>query len=173
MGTNNIFTVAYLGSFDPNNICTNYLADEGSSPNPENQFSFNLNNGQTVVLVVSEVTSGAGCSSYTMTVSGVCFSGTPSPTPTATPTATPIATPTVTPTVTHTATQRRLLHQGLLPDSHQGRVRPHILARKDHRGVSLISDVLPFGGLWYGKLDETVEYAQFYSRSSGHHSRSK
>jgi len=26
-------------------------------------------------------------------------------------------------------------------------VRP----RKDHRGVDLISDALPFGGLWYGE----------------------
>jgi hypothetical protein len=25
--------------------------------------------------------------------------------------------------------------------------------RKDHRGVDLISDVLPFGPLWYGGLD--------------------
>jgi hypothetical protein len=29
------------------------------------------------------------------------------------------------------------------------RVRP----RKDHRGVDLISDALPFGGLWYGEPD--------------------
>jgi hypothetical protein len=28
-------------------------------------------------------------------------------------------------------------------------VRP----RKDHRGVDLISDALPFGQLWYGWLD--------------------
>jgi hypothetical protein len=25
--------------------------------------------------------------------------------------------------------------------------------RKDHRGVDLISDVLPFGRLWYGEPD--------------------
>jgi hypothetical protein len=25
------------------------------------------------------------------------------------------------------------------------------LPRKDHRGVDLISDALPFGGLWYGE----------------------
>jgi len=29
---------------------------------------------------------------------------------------------------------------------HVYEVRP----RKDHRGVDLISDVLPFGALWYG-----------------------
>ena len=27
------------------------------------------------------------------------------------------------------------------------------LWRKDHRGVDLISDVLPFGRLWYGDAD--------------------
>lgn len=42
-------------------------------------------------------------------------------------------------------------------------VRP----RKDHRGVDLISDALPFGGLWYTKPDDAVEYATFFSRS--HH----
>jgi hypothetical protein len=40
-------------------------------------------------------------------------------------------------------------------------VRP----RKDTRGVDLISDVLPFGGLWYTKQDDAVSYAQFFSRS--------
>ena len=38
-------------------------------------------------------------------------------------------------------------------------------ARKDHRGVDLISDALPFGSLWYGKVDEAVSYAAFFSRS--------
>jgi hypothetical protein len=36
--------------------------------------------------------------------------------------------------------------------------------RKDHRGVDLISDVLPFDRLWYGKPD-AISYAKFYSRS--------
>jgi len=42
-------------------------------------------------------------------------------------------------------------------------VRP----RKDHRGFDLISNVLPFGRLWYTKPDDAVEYAKFRSRS--HH----
>ena len=40
--------------------------------------------------------------------------------------------------------------------------------RKDHRGVDLISDALPFGRLWYGEpeaISNAVNYAQFYSRS--------
>jgi hypothetical protein len=40
-------------------------------------------------------------------------------------------------------------------------VRP----RKDHRGVDLISDVLPFGRLWYDKSDHAIGYATQYSRS--------
>jgi hypothetical protein len=40
-------------------------------------------------------------------------------------------------------------------------VRP----RKDKRGVDLISDALPFGGLWYTEVRDAVEYAKFRSRS--------
>jgi hypothetical protein len=40
--------------------------------------------------------------------------------------------------------------------------------RKDHRGVDLISDVLPFGRLWYGEpngISNAIGYAEFRSRS--------
>jgi len=37
--------------------------------------------------------------------------------------------------------------------------------RKDHRGVDLISDVLPFGRLWYDQTDNAIGYALHYSRS--------
>jgi hypothetical protein len=43
---------------------------------------------------------------------------------------------------------------------HVYEVRP----RKDHRGVDLLSDVLPFGRLWSGEPD-AIGYATFYSRS--------
>jgi hypothetical protein len=39
--------------------------------------------------------------------------------------------------------------------------------RKDKRGVDLISDVLPFGRLWYTKPDHAIGYAKDRSRS--HH----
>ncbi len=42
---------------------------------------------------------------------------------------------------------------------HVYEVRP----RKDKRGVDLISDVLPFGRLWYGEPD-AISNAKFYSR---------
>ncbi len=44
---------------------------------------------------------------------------------------------------------------------HAYEVRP----RKDHRGVDLISDALPFGRLWYTKPDHAIGYAKFRSRS--------
>jgi hypothetical protein len=47
---------------------------------------------------------------------------------------------------------------------HAYEVRP----RKDHRGVDLISDALPFGRVWYGEPDavsNAIFYAKFYSRS--------
>jgi hypothetical protein len=47
---------------------------------------------------------------------------------------------------------------------HEYEVRP----RKDHRGVNLISDVLPFGALWYGEpnaIPNAIGYAKFYSWS--------
>jgi hypothetical protein len=43
-------------------------------------------------------------------------------------------------------------------------VRP----RKDKRGVNLISEVLPFGRLWYGEPNaagNAIDYAKFHSRS--------
>jgi hypothetical protein len=47
---------------------------------------------------------------------------------------------------------------------HAYEVRP----RKDHRGVDLVSDALPFGRLWYGEpnaVSNAIGYAKFYSRS--------
>jgi hypothetical protein len=47
---------------------------------------------------------------------------------------------------------------------HVYEVRP----RKDKRGVDLISDALPFGGLWYAGPNaaaNAIDYAKFRSRS--------
>ena len=40
-----------------------------------------------------------------------------------------------------------------------------VRSRKDHRGVDLISDALPFGRLWDTKPDDAVGYAKHHSRS--------
>ena len=47
---------------------------------------------------------------------------------------------------------------------HVYEVRP----RKDHRGVDLICDALPFGRLWYGEpnaISNAIDYAKFCSRA--------
>jgi hypothetical protein len=47
---------------------------------------------------------------------------------------------------------------------HVYEVRP----RKDYRGVDLISNALPFGGLWYAEpnaIGNAIDYAKFRSRS--------
>jgi hypothetical protein len=48
--------------------------------------------------------------------------------------------------------------------AHIYEVRP----RKDRRGFDLISDALPFSGLWYGEpnaVGNAINYAKFRSRS--------
>jgi hypothetical protein len=49
------------------------------------------------------------------------------------------------------------------PSRHVYAIRP----RADRRGFDLISEVLPFGRLWYCKPDDAIGYAKFYSRSHG------
>jgi len=44
---------------------------------------------------------------------------------------------------------------------HAYEVRP----RKDKRGFDLISDALPFGGLWYLSVRGAIEYAEHDSRA--------
>ena len=55
--------------------------------------------------------------------------------------------------------------RGMMTSSqHVYEVRP----RKDHRGVDLISDALPFGRLWYdgpNAASNAIGYASQYSRS--------
>ena len=85
-GVRFIFTAAYLGSFDPKNICTNWIGDSGSSPDPDQAFQVEVPDGQTLVVVVSNFTAEGTCPAYTLTVGGLCGAFTPSPTPRMTPT---------------------------------------------------------------------------------------
>ena len=51
-----------------------------------------------------------------------------------------------------------------MQSTHVYKVRP----RQNRRGVDVISDVLPFGRLWYGEpnaISNAVGYAKFFSRS--------
>lgn len=87
-----IFTGAYLGSFDPTNLCTNYLGDAGASSTDMN-FEVTVPAGGTLVVAVMEPNAGTTCA-YTGTVSGLigaadgggeCAQPTPTPTPTPNP----------------------------------------------------------------------------------------
>lgn len=71
-GTQNIYPVAYLGSFNPANIATNYLGDAGSIPvDGFSSFSVDVPANSTVVLVVHEFTAGGACPSYDVVVRGL------------------------------------------------------------------------------------------------------
>src|SRR5262249_39622347 len=80
----NPFSSAYSGSFNPNDITKNYLADAGVSGN--STFSFNIPAGQqTFTIVVNDVPSGPPSgSNYTLTVSGACIGSCQNPIPTTT-----------------------------------------------------------------------------------------
>ena len=71
-----LLAVAYLNSFDPSNISTNYLADPGQSVSPGSDgpktFSFKIPAGQTAVLVIHdfEVAGNVGAT-YDVTVAGL------------------------------------------------------------------------------------------------------
>ena len=60
---------AFLGWYDPANLCTNYLGDIGGSPWPVGSYSFDVPAWQTYTVVVSEVAIEPVCPGYTLTVS--------------------------------------------------------------------------------------------------------
>ena len=68
-----ITPVAYSSTFDPNNLCTNYIGDGGGSPVPGPvTFSVNLPAGQPLVVVMQAAGSPfTGCGAYSLTVTGL------------------------------------------------------------------------------------------------------
>lgn len=108
-----LFAAAYLDTFDPSNLATNYLGDLGSSGlsfgvDP-GFFQIMVPSGHNLVLVIQDTSStaaGVG-ESFHLFVEGfsdTLYTDPSAPTPTPTPTVTPTATPTVTPTATPTPT---------------------------------------------------------------------
>lgn len=95
-------STAYLNSYDPNNLCTNYLADWGNLGGPNYSYSFNLPAGQSAVIVIYDLSGNVGCPNYNVLVSagGACATGTPAATMTATAQATATATLATTGTAT-------------------------------------------------------------------------
>ncbi len=74
-GSSMIHPSAYVTSYNPASLCTNFLGDSGSSPAPGPvTFSVNLPAGQPLVLVMQSVSAAAGfanCGAYSFTVSGL------------------------------------------------------------------------------------------------------
>ena len=105
---NYIYSEVYLNSFDPNNACTNYLADSNLGP----LYQVTVPGNATIFVVVEQFTEGAGCPSYTVTVNGLDNCALPMPTvsPTVTSTATFRPTATATATFTPTATANGYLY---------------------------------------------------------------
>ncbi|MEP6819337.1 MAG: carboxypeptidase regulatory-like domain-containing protein [bacterium] len=71
---NNLFAATYLGSYNPASVLANYHSDPGLSGSPMT-WTANVAAGQTIVLVIHEVTANAGCAGYTFAVSGLPTNG--------------------------------------------------------------------------------------------------
>ncbi|HET7080839.1 MAG TPA: S-layer homology domain-containing protein [Chloroflexia bacterium] len=101
-----IFSAAYLNSFDPTNLATNYLGDLGYNAAGNYEYQVTVPGNSTYVVVVDEYNPGTGCPSYTVQVNCGIAGGTPTATTTAVASATaPAATVTATaPAGTATAT---------------------------------------------------------------------
>lgn len=67
-GASQLVAAAYLGAFDPTNLCANYLADQGASLQP---FSFNVPANATFTVVVFESANATGGTAYSLQVSGL------------------------------------------------------------------------------------------------------
>ncbi|HPC62212.1 MAG TPA: autotransporter-associated beta strand repeat-containing protein, partial [Verrucomicrobiota bacterium] len=59
---------AYLGAFNPNNLCQNYLGYAGTYAPPAQRFAFNVPAYTNFLIVVNDL--GTGCTNYTLFVSG-------------------------------------------------------------------------------------------------------
>ena len=63
-----LFSAAYLNSFNPTSLATNYLADHGSSFPLTSFYEVTIPANGTIVVVVHEVNPGSGCSNYNLRI---------------------------------------------------------------------------------------------------------
>jgi hypothetical protein len=93
-----LFSAAYLGSFDPNNLTANWLGDDGIGQANANRYQITVPGNSTYVVMIDEISPDTGCPSYTLQVSCGIAGGTPTVTSTPGPvnTATPTAQATTT-----------------------------------------------------------------------------
>jgi hypothetical protein len=67
----NILGSTYLTSFDPANLCTNYLGDPGGSASGPVSWQVDVPGNATLIVVVMETASGQPATPYSVTVSGL------------------------------------------------------------------------------------------------------
>ncbi|MFY9607465.1 MAG: hypothetical protein WAU45_02475 [Blastocatellia bacterium] len=68
-GTTGLASAAYLGSFNPTNVCANLIADMGLSTNSATTYQFDVANGQNFEIVVWNRVSNTFCTSpFTLTL---------------------------------------------------------------------------------------------------------
>ena len=66
----NVFAAAYLSSYEPTNLCFNYLGDAGASLQ-QSSFSILVPAGGVYAVVVNEVNANGGCANYVLSLSGL------------------------------------------------------------------------------------------------------
>jgi hypothetical protein len=101
-----VASMAYLGSYNPADLCQNWVASTGGPVTGITSYSFSVPASGTFVIVVEEYSTTIGCASYELSVTVECTQcGEPTATRTHTPavTSTPVATQTSPPT--HTPVQ--------------------------------------------------------------------
>src|SRR3954469_5696262 len=130
IGTPFIYASAYMNSFDPTNLQTNYLGDIGASPDATTSpkaFSVTLPAGASLVVVVNAVTAGTGgaCTGYSLTITGLPCAVTPTPTATATPQCTPATFSDVHPTDYFYTAVQYLTCLGAISGYSDGTFRPY------------------------------------------------
>ena len=69
-GSNSLQSALYSPSFDPSNVASNLISDIGASPSPTKSYDAYVPPQTSFSVTVNELNANAGCSAYTLTVSG-------------------------------------------------------------------------------------------------------
>jgi hypothetical protein len=66
-----VFPVAYVGAFNPADLCQNYAGDPSSSSHEVQEFTIDVPLWDPFSIVVGEVLAGGGCADYTLTLTAI------------------------------------------------------------------------------------------------------
>jgi hypothetical protein len=70
-GSFGLAAYAYLGSYNPANLCANYAGGFNSNITGAGTYHFSVPAGQTLIVEVEEYVANSGCAAYTLTL-GSC-----------------------------------------------------------------------------------------------------